>query len=136
MFSTSALLIVIFLHMRTSYWFLIALFSFFTLLSWEPAAQPEWLQVMSDSEVEISSEQHWSCIAAGKPRPTIRWLRNGQSLTTQVTPRTHTHCCIHEPPENKYWSKCTLHFFYSAQLTWNSTCHGHHLNSQSRRKKI
>lgn len=46
---------------------------------------------MSDSEVEISSEQHWSCIAAGKPRPTIRWLRNGQPLTTQVTPRTHTH---------------------------------------------
>uniref|UniRef100_A0A8C2BEL6 Contactin-3 n=1 Tax=Cyprinus carpio TaxID=7962 RepID=A0A8C2BEL6_CYPCA len=40
-------------------------------------AQPEWLQVMSDSEVEISSELQWSCAAAGKPRPTIRWLRNG-----------------------------------------------------------
>uniref|UniRef100_A0A8D3DGR9 Contactin 2 n=1 Tax=Scophthalmus maximus TaxID=52904 RepID=A0A8D3DGR9_SCOMX len=25
-------------------------------------AQPEWLQVMSDSEVEISSELHWSCV--------------------------------------------------------------------------
>uniref|UniRef100_A0AAY4CNS6 Contactin 2 n=1 Tax=Denticeps clupeoides TaxID=299321 RepID=A0AAY4CNS6_9TELE len=46
-------------------------------------AQPEWLQVMSDSEVEISSELHWSCMAAGKPRPTIRWLRNGQPLSTQ-----------------------------------------------------
>ncbi|XP_030634184.1 contactin-2 [Chanos chanos] len=46
-------------------------------------AQPEWLQVMSDSEVEISSELHWSCIASGKPRPTIRWLRNGQPLGTQ-----------------------------------------------------
>uniref|UniRef100_A0A8C2CU59 Contactin 2 n=1 Tax=Cyprinus carpio TaxID=7962 RepID=A0A8C2CU59_CYPCA len=48
-------------------------------------AQPEWLQVMSDSEVEISSELQWSCAAAGKPRPTIHWLRNGQPLITQVT---------------------------------------------------
>ncbi|XP_051958058.1 contactin-2-like [Xyrauchen texanus] len=46
-------------------------------------AQPEWLQVMSDSEVEISSELQWSCAAAGKPRPSIRWLRNGQPLSTQ-----------------------------------------------------
>ncbi|KAA0707726.1 Contactin-2 Axonal glycoprotein TAG-1 [Triplophysa tibetana] len=46
-------------------------------------SQPEWLQVMSDSEVEISSELQWSCAAAGKPRPTIRWLRNGQALSTQ-----------------------------------------------------
>ncbi len=54
-------------------------------------AQPEWLQVMSDSEVEISSELQWSCAAAGKPRPTIRWLRNGLPLTTQVSyMRTHT----------------------------------------------
>ncbi|XP_041837223.1 contactin-2 [Melanotaenia boesemani] len=46
-------------------------------------AQPEWLQVMSDSEVEISSELRWSCLAAGKPRPSVRWLRNGQPLSTQ-----------------------------------------------------
>lgn len=48
-------------------------------------AQPEWLQVMSDSEVEISSELHWSCLAAGKPRPLIRWLRNGLPLSSQVS---------------------------------------------------
>uniref|UniRef100_A0A3Q3W7P1 Uncharacterized protein n=1 Tax=Mola mola TaxID=94237 RepID=A0A3Q3W7P1_MOLML len=46
-------------------------------------AQPKWLQVMSNSEVEISSELHWNCIASGKPRPSIRWLRNGQPLSTQ-----------------------------------------------------
>ncbi|KAG7477733.1 hypothetical protein MATL_G00072750 [Megalops atlanticus] len=46
-------------------------------------AQPEWLQVMSDSEVEISSQLRWSCVAAGKPRPSIRWLRNGQPLSSQ-----------------------------------------------------
>uniref|UniRef100_A0A3B3SAU9 Ig-like domain-containing protein n=1 Tax=Paramormyrops kingsleyae TaxID=1676925 RepID=A0A3B3SAU9_9TELE len=43
-------------------------------------AQPEWLHVMSDSEVEISSELRWSCASAGKPRPSVRWLRNGQSI--------------------------------------------------------
>ncbi|MEQ2301752.1 Contactin-2 [Ameca splendens] len=48
-------------------------------------AQPEWLQVMSDSEVEISSELNWNCIAAGKPRPAVRWIRNGLFLITQVT---------------------------------------------------
>lgn len=53
-------------------------------------AQPDWLQVMSDSEVEISSELHWSCVAAGKPRPSVRWLRNGQPLTTQVRQNTVT----------------------------------------------
>nr|XP_023659474.1 contactin-2-like [Paramormyrops kingsleyae]XP_023659476.1 contactin-2-like [Paramormyrops kingsleyae] len=46
-------------------------------------AQPEWLHVMSDSEVEISSELRWSCASAGKPRPSVRWLRNGQSISTQ-----------------------------------------------------
>uniref|UniRef100_A0A667YCI8 Contactin 2 n=1 Tax=Myripristis murdjan TaxID=586833 RepID=A0A667YCI8_9TELE len=45
-------------------------------------AQPQWLQVMSDSEVEISSQSHWSCVASGKPRPSVRWLRNGQPLAT------------------------------------------------------
>uniref|UniRef100_A0A674NEY3 Contactin 2 n=1 Tax=Takifugu rubripes TaxID=31033 RepID=A0A674NEY3_TAKRU len=44
-------------------------------------SDPQWLQVMSDSEVEISSELLWSCIAAGKPKPSVRWLRNGQSIT-------------------------------------------------------
>lgn len=57
----------------------------------KPSAQPEWLQVMSDSEVEISSELHWSCVAAGKPRPSVRWLRNGQPLSTQVTYKA---CCL------------------------------------------
>uniref|UniRef100_A0A8C9ZH30 Contactin 2 n=1 Tax=Sander lucioperca TaxID=283035 RepID=A0A8C9ZH30_SANLU len=38
-----------------------------------------------DSEVEISSELVWSCVAAGKPRPSVRWLRNGQPLNTQIS---------------------------------------------------
>ncbi|KAK6472062.1 contactin-2-like [Huso huso] len=46
-------------------------------------AQPEWLQVMSDTEVEIASQLRWSCAAAGKPRPSMRWLHNGLPLSSQ-----------------------------------------------------
>ncbi|XP_062998357.1 contactin-2 [Elgaria multicarinata webbii] len=46
-------------------------------------AQPEWLKVITDREADIGSDLHWSCAAAGKPRPTIRWLRNGRPLTSQ-----------------------------------------------------
>uniref|UniRef100_A0A803TTJ1 Contactin-2 n=1 Tax=Anolis carolinensis TaxID=28377 RepID=A0A803TTJ1_ANOCA len=46
-------------------------------------AQPEWLKVISDKEADIGADLHWSCAAAGKPRPTIRWLRNGRPLTSQ-----------------------------------------------------
>ncbi|KAM4700365.1 contactin-2 [Discoglossus pictus] len=47
-------------------------------------AQPEWLQVISDTEAKIGSNLFWSCAASGKPRPTIRWLRDGKPLTSQA----------------------------------------------------
>lgn len=81
-------------------------FPFPSLSFQKPLAQPEWLQVMSDSEVEISSDLHWNCVAAGKPRPTIRWLRNGLPLSTQVT---HKACCITVPCTSTY--KVTLKSF-------------------------
>ncbi|XP_030076873.1 contactin-2 [Microcaecilia unicolor] len=46
-------------------------------------AQPEWLKVISDTSVNIGSHLHWSCAAAGKPRPTVRWLKNGRPLNSQ-----------------------------------------------------
>lgn len=46
-------------------------------------ASPEWLKVITDTEANIGSNLHWSCAAAGKPRPTTRWLRNGQPLSSQ-----------------------------------------------------
>ncbi|KAI1231025.1 hypothetical protein IHE44_0008468 [Lamprotornis superbus] len=48
-----------------------------------PAAQPDWLDVISDTEADIGSDLRWSCVASGKPRPTVRWLRDGQPLTSQ-----------------------------------------------------
>ncbi|XP_075052200.1 contactin-2 isoform X1 [Mixophyes fleayi] len=47
-------------------------------------AQPEWLQIISDTEAKIGSDLSWSCAASGKPRPTIRWLRDGKPLTSQT----------------------------------------------------
>uniref|UniRef100_A0A8C3WNQ8 Contactin-3 n=1 Tax=Catagonus wagneri TaxID=51154 RepID=A0A8C3WNQ8_9CETA len=47
-------------------------------------AQPEWLKVISDMEADIGSNLHWGCAAAGKPRPTVRWLRNGEPLASQA----------------------------------------------------
>lgn len=49
-----------------------------------PTAQPEWLKVISDTEADIGSNLRWGCAAAGKPRPTVRWLRNGEPLASQV----------------------------------------------------
>ncbi|XP_021232542.1 contactin-2 isoform X2 [Numida meleagris] len=46
-------------------------------------AQPEWLEVITDTEADIGSDLRWSCVAAGKPRPAVRWLRDGQPLASQ-----------------------------------------------------
>ncbi|XP_063783382.1 contactin-1 [Pseudophryne corroboree] len=42
-------------------------------------AQPEWVEHINDTERDIGSDLHWPCIAKGKPIPTIRWLKNGES---------------------------------------------------------
>ncbi|XP_067913839.1 contactin-2 [Heterodontus francisci] len=46
-------------------------------------AHPEWLQIISDTEADVGSNLWWKCAAAGKPRPTCRWLRNGLLLTSK-----------------------------------------------------
>ncbi|KAH0616608.1 hypothetical protein JD844_027850 [Phrynosoma platyrhinos] len=40
-------------------------------------AYPEWVEHINDTERDLGSEFHWPCVAAGKPIPTIRWLKNG-----------------------------------------------------------
>ncbi|POI33585.1 hypothetical protein CIB84_002663 [Bambusicola thoracicus] len=46
-------------------------------------AQPDWLDVITDTEADIGSDLRWSCVASGKPRPAVRWLRDGQPLASQ-----------------------------------------------------
>ncbi|KAJ7329753.1 hypothetical protein JRQ81_015927 [Phrynocephalus forsythii] len=40
-------------------------------------AYPEWVEHINDTERDLGSEFHWPCVAAGKPIPTIRWLKDG-----------------------------------------------------------
>ncbi|XP_048355503.1 contactin-1 isoform X1 [Sphaerodactylus townsendi] len=40
-------------------------------------AMPEWVEHINDTERDLGSDLHWICTAAGKPIPTIRWLKNG-----------------------------------------------------------
>uniref|UniRef100_A0A7M4ERE2 Contactin 1 n=1 Tax=Crocodylus porosus TaxID=8502 RepID=A0A7M4ERE2_CROPO len=42
-------------------------------------ASPEWVEHINDTERDIGSDLYWPCVAAGRPIPTIRWLKNGLS---------------------------------------------------------
>nr|XP_015815441.2 contactin-4 [Nothobranchius furzeri] len=40
-----------------------------------------WTQTLKDAYMAIGANLQWECKAAGKPRPTYRWLKNSQPLT-------------------------------------------------------
>ncbi|KAM7002150.1 contactin-1a isoform 1-T4 [Tautogolabrus adspersus] len=41
-------------------------------------AYPEWVEHISSTEKDLGSDYTMSCIASGKPKPHIRWLKNGE----------------------------------------------------------
>ncbi|XP_034542149.1 contactin-1a-like isoform X2 [Notolabrus celidotus] len=41
-------------------------------------ANPEWVEHISSIEKDLNSEYTLSCIPSGKPKPRIRWLKNGE----------------------------------------------------------
>ncbi|XP_074533175.1 contactin-1a [Halichoeres trimaculatus] len=41
-------------------------------------AYPEWIEQISSIEKNLNSEYTMSCTASGKPKPRIRWLKNGE----------------------------------------------------------
>uniref|UniRef100_A0A8C4F8V5 Contactin 1 n=1 Tax=Dicentrarchus labrax TaxID=13489 RepID=A0A8C4F8V5_DICLA len=43
-------------------------------------AFPEWVEHISSTEKDLSSDYTMSCIPSGKPKPHIRWLKNGELL--------------------------------------------------------
>uniref|UniRef100_A0A8B9JC79 Contactin-5 n=1 Tax=Astyanax mexicanus TaxID=7994 RepID=A0A8B9JC79_ASTMX len=44
---------------------------------------PQWTSMINDSQLDSGEQLQWECRATGKPRPTYRWLRNGEPLTPQ-----------------------------------------------------
>ncbi|XP_066541265.1 contactin-5 isoform X2 [Hoplias malabaricus] len=44
---------------------------------------PQWVSMINDSQLDSGEQLQWECRATGKPRPTYRWLRNGEPLTPQ-----------------------------------------------------
>ncbi|XP_068170736.1 contactin-4 [Antennarius striatus] len=44
---------------------------------------PHWVQTLKDAHMAIDAKLQWECKAIGKPRPTYKWLKNGEQLTAQ-----------------------------------------------------
>nr|XP_040060354.1 contactin-4 [Gasterosteus aculeatus aculeatus] len=42
-----------------------------------------WVQTLKDAHMAIDANLQWECKAVGKPRPTYKWLKNGQPLAPE-----------------------------------------------------
>ncbi|XP_062970086.1 contactin-3 [Cynocephalus volans] len=43
-------------------------------------AKPHWVQLIKDVEIAVEDNLYWECRASGKPKPSYRWLKNGEAL--------------------------------------------------------
>ncbi|NWV27867.1 CNTN4 protein, partial [Origma solitaria] len=46
-------------------------------------AQPSWIQRISDVHVAVEERVAWECRASGRPKPSYRWLKDGEPLLPQ-----------------------------------------------------
>uniref|UniRef100_A0A8B9GH68 Contactin 4 n=1 Tax=Amazona collaria TaxID=241587 RepID=A0A8B9GH68_9PSIT len=46
-------------------------------------AQPSWIQKISDAHAAIEESVVWECRASGRPKPSYRWLKDGEPLLPQ-----------------------------------------------------
>ncbi|KAM3848242.1 contactin-3-like [Vipera latastei] len=46
-------------------------------------AKPHWVQLIKDFEAAVEDNIDWECRASGKPKPSYRWLRNGEPLALE-----------------------------------------------------
>uniref|UniRef100_A0A6Q2ZIA4 Contactin-5 n=1 Tax=Esox lucius TaxID=8010 RepID=A0A6Q2ZIA4_ESOLU len=44
---------------------------------------PQWSSRINDTQLDSGEQLQWECRATGRPRPSYRWLRNGQPITQQ-----------------------------------------------------
>ncbi|KAM4883139.1 contactin-3 isoform 1-T1 [Thomomys bottae] len=46
-------------------------------------AKPHWVQLIKDVDVAVEDNLFWECRASGKPKPSYRWLKNGEALVLE-----------------------------------------------------
>nr|XP_013814045.1 PREDICTED: contactin-3 [Apteryx mantelli mantelli] len=46
-------------------------------------AKPHWVQIIKDVEAAVEDTLYWDCKASGKPKPSYRWLKNGDQLSIE-----------------------------------------------------
>uniref|UniRef100_A0A8D0LGI2 Contactin 3 n=1 Tax=Sus scrofa TaxID=9823 RepID=A0A8D0LGI2_PIG len=46
-------------------------------------AKPHWVQLIRDVEIAVEDSLYWECRASGKPKPSYRWLKNGEALVLE-----------------------------------------------------
>ncbi|XP_028905534.1 contactin-3 isoform X1 [Ornithorhynchus anatinus] len=46
-------------------------------------AKPHWLQIIQNVEATMEENLYWECKASGKPKPSYRWLKNGETLVVE-----------------------------------------------------
>ncbi|XP_071612453.1 contactin-4 isoform X3 [Heliangelus exortis] len=46
-------------------------------------AQPSWIQKISDAHAAMEESVAWECRASGRPKPSYRWLKDGELLLPQ-----------------------------------------------------
>eukprot|EP00069_Balaena_mysticetus_P020995 bmy_02952T0 len=46
-------------------------------------AKPHWVQLIKDVEIAVEDSLYWECRASGKPKPSYRWLKNGEALVLE-----------------------------------------------------
>uniref|UniRef100_A0A8C0AJ03 Contactin 3 n=1 Tax=Bos mutus grunniens TaxID=30521 RepID=A0A8C0AJ03_BOSMU len=46
-------------------------------------AKPHWVQLIKDVELAVEDSLYWECRASGKPKPSYRWLKNGEALVLE-----------------------------------------------------
>ncbi|XP_064161414.1 contactin-3 isoform X1 [Anguilla rostrata] len=47
-------------------------------------AKPHWTQTTRNTALSIEESLYWECKANGKPKPSYSWLKNGETLHTEI----------------------------------------------------
>ncbi|XP_066523401.1 contactin-1a [Hoplias malabaricus] len=84
-------------------------------------ASPEWVEHINSSERDIGSDYTMSCLASGKPKPHVRFLKNGQMygkhelrFTDLTFDDSGMYQCIAENRHGVIYANAELRVFVSA----------------------